>query len=137
MNAKEIYERSLEAGRLALEENKPTLVLWAEHSNPLDDSSPVVDSGIMPGLCGFAWVTVYPKRADAVTTKFINALKKLGICSRDINSYAPFRPSTEGGYMYWVDGSTQSVEKKKAFAEAMASVLKHHGIRAYASSRLD
>lgn len=77
---------------------------------------------VADGACGFAWVTVRPGNSP-----FANWLKKMGFA----------RPAYGGGVSYWVSAYNQSVQKKEAFAEAMAAKLSEYGINAVAGSRLD
>lgn len=75
------------------------------------------------GACGFAWVKVRP-----ATSKFARWAKKQGIF--DTAHYG-------GGAQLWVSDYNQSIDRKYAYAEAYAAVLRQHGIEAYADSRLD
>lgn len=78
--------------------------------------APVAD-----GVCGFAWVQ-FPGN-DA----FGKWAKKQGFASK----------AYPKGLWYWVGEFDQSLTKKEAFARAMAGVLEHYGIKAYAGSRID
>lgn len=75
------------------------------------------------GVCGFAWVKIFPARGA-----FVNYLKSIKVGST--NGY-------EGGYDIWVRGYGQSVTRKAAYAGAFAQVLQKYGIKAYGDSRLD
>jgi hypothetical protein len=76
-----------------------------------------------PCYCGFAWVNF------SGTTKFARELRKAGICSK----------SYDKGMDVWNPGghNTQSMDIKETAAQAYASVLRQHGIDAYARSRPD
>lgn len=74
------------------------------------------------GLCGFAWITIYPGNCPAA-----NAAKKLGIA----------RKAYGGGVQIWVSDFDQSMARKEAYAQAYAKVLQEAGLKAYAGSRLD
>ena len=62
---------------------------------------------IMDGVCGFAWVSVWPRNC-----KLANALKKIGWGSSSYN-----------GVNLWVSGYGQSMEKKAAYGRAFADKL--------------
>ena len=92
---------------------------------------------ISEGVCGFATVKI--KANDSTTRKFLAELKKAKLV-QGINEFtnAPWaKNSYGGGYRYWVSGFGQSYERKKAFAQAFAKVLRDHGINAWAEARLD
>ena len=74
------------------------------------------------GACGFAWVVIRPGGSS-----FARWLKKHDHAS---NHY-------HGGVSVWVRAGGQSVDRKTAFATAMARVFQEAGIRAVAGSRLD
>lgn len=75
------------------------------------------------GPCGFAWVKVRPGNGS-----FGRWLRKTGNGRTD--SYA-------GGVIVWVNEHGQSIGKKLAHAEAMATVFNEVGIKALALSRMD
>jgi hypothetical protein len=77
---------------------------------------------VMDGVCGFAWVTVRPANSS-----FARWAKDKHGWDRAYN----------GGMQLWVHGYGQSYERKLAYAEGFASVLRLAGIRASASGRLD
>lgn len=89
---------------------------------------PMVVSGygkswyVADGVCGFAWVTVKPGNCA-----FANWGKKKGL----------FSAAYGGGVQYWVGEFDQSMQKKEAFAGAVASYLRDNGIKAYSGSRMD
>lgn len=87
--------------------------------------------GVDGGACGFAWVEVYP--ANKGNTK-------LGKQERAVLKEMGFRPDWTGkAFQLWDPAKWpgQSVDIKEAGAIAAANVLKKHGFRAYAGSRLD
>ena len=49
----------------------------------------------------------------------------------------PHKDNYQGGLIVWVTVGNQSMQKKEAYAQAMAKVLQEGGINAYADSRLD
>jgi len=130
-----LVRKAMQAGSEALQMATPTPVLVVEHRNPLDDNSPVVQSWpVTEGACGFAWIKIGP-----ATTKFSRWLMKnadhLGL--RVGNAYY-------GGLQISVRGGGQSIERKEAYAQAFADVLKAglksldpKTTRIYADSRLD
>lgn len=78
---------------------------------------------IADGVCGFGWVVVYP-----------------GNCSFALWAKKNHGADAEyGGGMnvYWVHEFNQSYERKYAFAQAFAEVLRKHGIKAAGRGRLD
>jgi hypothetical protein len=79
------------------------------------------DSPVMAGPCGFAWINVPGNSA--------------------FGRYAKRRGHNKGypqGINIWVSGFGQSYERKMAYAQAFAAVLREHGVeKAYASGRLD
>jgi len=77
---------------------------------------------VADGVCGFAWVTVRPGNSA-----FANWGKKKGLFSK---AYG-------GGVQYWVGEFDQSMQKKEAFAGAVAAKLREAGIDAYSGSRMD
>lgn len=95
-----------------------------QHTNMMDDSSPVEKSWFIPeGPCGFAWVVVKPGNSS-----FALWCKKHQRAS----------PHYYGGMnVKWVHEYGQSVQLKEAYARAFAGVLVEAGIKAYAGSRLD
>jgi hypothetical protein len=96
-----------------------------EHTNMMDDNSPVKKQYFVEGgVCGFAWVSIYPGNSP-----FANWLKKTERARKD--SYA-------GGVSIWVSEYGQSMERKEAFASAFANSLRESGIeKAYSRSRMD
>lgn len=121
------WEKAKKAGQVAIEACTPRPMAVQQHSNMLDDNSPVVKQYHVPdGVCGFAWVWLPYKDTNI---KFINTIKKFDDGLR--------RNRYKGGYEYWVWQGNQSYEKKMAFARAMADVLQKEGIKAYAGGRLD
>ena len=78
---------------------------------------------VSDGPCGFAWINIKPARG-----KFVKFLKDNNIGRMD---------SYYGGYTVWVSGFGQSLDRKTAYAQAFASVLKENGLTAYSMSRMD
>jgi len=119
-----IYREAMTAGILAGNAHNPTPMVVQQHANPLNDNSAVVQSWqVSGGVCGFAWVNIRP-----ATCQFARWLKKTG--KVDHVAY-------EGGYNLWCHEFGQSMERKEKWADAVASVLQNHGIKAYARSRMD
>lgn len=120
----DLHARAHAAGYAAGSDFTPTPMHVVEHSNPLDDSSPVKrDYGLYAdGVCGFAWVNVRPGNSS-----FARWLTKTNIG----------RAAYEGGVQLWISHFGQSMERKSAYARAYAQVLTDAGIRAYAESRMD
>lgn len=81
--------------------------------------------------CGFAWVTVYPEHKGNT---------KLGKAERKILEILGLRKDWTGkAYQLWNPSryACQNLDTLEAGAEAAAQVLKRHGFKAYAGSRLD
>jgi len=120
---RKLYTEAHDAGMIAGAKALPTPMTVQQHASPFNDNSPVVKEWHVPeGACGFAWVTIRPG-----TCSFAKWLKK-----NDLASVA-----YGGGMQVWVHQFNQSVERKEAYAHAFAEVLRLHGIKAYAGSRLD
>jgi hypothetical protein len=119
----DIHDEAVNAGLEAGSRHKPVPMIVGEEktlfSNEIDYDKKVyyVESGV----CGFAWVEIFPARG-----KFVSYLKK-----NDIGRVG------DRGYRIPVFVFGQSLERKEKYAEAFASVLKKHGIKAYANSRVD
>lgn len=77
---------------------------------------------VADGVCGFAWVTVKPGNS---------AFAKWG------KAKGLFSKAYGGGVQYWVGEFNQSMQKKEAFAAAVAAKLRDAGIDAYSDSRMD
>jgi hypothetical protein len=76
---------------------------------------------VADGVCGFAWIKVKGNTAFGKWAK-ANGLMK---------------PAYGGGLQYWVGEFGQSMQKKEVFADAVAEVLRSHGVDAYSDSRMD
>ena len=81
--------------------------------------------GVDQFACGFAWVSVHNVRSNSKVGK---ALQAVG-----------FRRAYGGGLQLWNPSKfgCQNVDTLEHGAMAYATVLKQHGIEAYAGSRLD
>ena len=111
-----LYNRAHEAGMAAGNATTPRPMVVSESRS--GQSWYVED-----GLCGFAWVTVFPGNSS-----FAHWLKK----NKDA------RKEYGGGVCAkWVSEFNQSVARKEAYAHAFAKVLREAGIKAYSGSRLD
>jgi hypothetical protein len=121
----EVFNEANRAGYAAAEAMTPRAMVVASHSNPLDDSSPVEKAWYVPdGVCGFAWVKVFPANSS-----FAKWLVKAG--------HAKGR-AYGGGIDIWISAHNQSMERKEAHAAKMAEILREKlGVKAYAQSRMD
>lgn len=124
-NFARVHALAEQAGHEAAMTAIPTPMLVVEHANPLDDSSPVVRqyAPVTEGVCGFAWVTVYP-----------------GGCSfaRWARKNKGWRGAYKGGTQRWVSGYGQSLTRKEAYAAAFAKVIRDElGLKCYSGSRMD
>ena len=132
LEAKKLFEEAVVAGNAKMAECTP-------HPMTVIDRAAGKEYFVAGGVCGFAWVKI-PFKAGNV--KFINALKKAGLCETandkyDSRDYKPIRKAYGGGFQYWVSTATQSMELKEAFAYGFADVLSKNGIVAYVQSRMD
>lgn len=118
-----LYNSANQAGVAAAEKMVPQAMVVSQHSDVLNDASPVVKQWYVPdGVCGFAWVKVFPGNSP-----FANWLKKKQLAHK----------AYSGGVDIWVSAYGQSMQKKEAYAHAFASVLSAAGIKAYPGSRMD
>lgn len=111
------------AGKAAAEAKTPTPMIVGEAKSLFDDS---IDYSkptyfVESGVCGFAWVFVKGN------TGFGRWAKNAGIASKGYPTGLNIR----------VSGYGQSYERKMAYAQAYAAVLKEAGVTAYAEGRLD
>lgn len=97
-------------------------------SNEIDYSKPV--EYVADGVCGFAWVNVYPEFKGNTT---------LGKAERKVLDAAGFSKDWENTkrFYLWIRDYNQSLQKKETYARAFAKVLSDNGIDAYAQSRMD
>jgi hypothetical protein len=113
------------AGHIAATVATPHVMVVQEHTNMLDDSSPVKQQWVeSEGVCGFASVIIRPGNCP-----FANWLKKQ-MPERVYKHYY-------GGLSFSVRDYGQSYERKTAYAEAFSKKLNEHGIKSYVYSRLD
>lgn len=120
----ELYQKAHKAGMEAGKAANPTPMVVRQHASTADDSSPVIQSWHVPeGVCGFAWVNIRPANC-----RFANWCRKEFKGSN--NSYS-------GGLDINADLFGQSYDRKCAYAQAFAEVLRDAGINANVQSRLD
>ena len=121
-----VWTDAMAEGLVAGVSAQPTPMIVEQHTDQMDDSSPVAKSWYVPnGVCGFAWVSIGPANHP-----FCRWLKKNG-CAR--NAYG-------GGLYIWIREHGQSYERKLAHAEAMAQVIsqKIDGLKyCHAAGKLD
>ena len=114
------------AGFDAGQQATPETMIVTQHTNQLDDTSPVAQQWIVPeGPCGFAWVNVSPGNSS-----FARWLVKNGHAHK----------AHRGGVDIWIGAHGQSYERKRAHAGAMADEITRaeiKGVTVYASGRLD
>lgn len=120
--------KAVEAGRAAGLAALPMPMVVTQHTNPLNDDSPVEKSWyVSEGACGFADVNFSMK--SGLGRKFGQWLIKNDFARKD---------DYRGGVTIWISDHGQSVERKSAHANALAAVLQEAGIAdAHSSSRLD
>ena len=118
----ELIARALRAGEAAYQDCIPTPITFYPAG-----TNPAVTGNIeMDGLCGFAWVRLKPANSP-----FANWLRK-----QENKRFRTHRGYPTGLEM-WPAGVSQSWERKKAWASAVAKVLSDAGLKAYAGDRLD
>jgi hypothetical protein len=119
-----LWKRAKEAGEAAAKACTPTPMIVGTPTHPLgNDIDPTKRVYYVPqGVCGFAWISIHP-----ATSGFVRWMKSQGIGRR---AYG-------GGWQVWVSGYGQSMEKKSAYAGAVAAVLQEAGFKAYGESRMD
>jgi hypothetical protein len=110
----------MEAGEKA----RPRPMHVVQRENPFDDNSPVIKqyAPVMDGVCGFAWINIRPGNGS-----FASWMRRRGMGHK----------SYHGGWDYWVSEFNQSLERKSAYAQAFAEILREAGIKAHAMSRID
>ncbi len=129
MTHEELWAKAREAGRQALAQCTPRPMVVQEvdlFDHPIPGSRPEF---VADGVCGFAWVKVRPANSP-----FAKWLKTQPTTDEYLQ---PHKDDYQGGIVVWVTVGNQSMQKKEAYAEAMAKVLKEGGINAYADTRLD
>ena len=124
----DLMERAHSHGRAAHDAITPVPMIVGSPTHPLgsdiDPSKPTYFVG--EGACGFAWVVVSPG-----TSAFARWLTRTGHAGRHY----------KGGVLIWIRTETQSLERKQAYAAAMAHNLRHssltEGLTIYTGSRMD
>lgn len=111
------------AGIAAAARCTPTPMVVQQHTDVLDDNSPVVKQWFVEGgVCGFAWVRIRGNQG------FARWAVAKGIAH--VSDY--------GGVIYWIHGFGQSLERKTAYANEYARVLNSvFHISARPESRID
>jgi len=127
-----ITKEAFEAGITAMKGTTPIPMVVQQHTNMLDDKSPVTQSWVInDGVCGFAWINF--KANNTPNRKFLAGLKKAGM----VGEHNQWSKDISGGYTYWVSDGGQSMTRKEVFAHAYVQVLQNNGITAYVHSRID
>jgi hypothetical protein len=125
---RELYERAHDAGMKAAEGHTPVPMIVQQHSNVMDDNSPVVQSwNVGGGVCGFSWTVIRPGNCS-----FANWMKKNGK-----GKYSEY----ERGVLVWAGSEFsdfgQSMTTKEAYSHAFANVISDAGINITTYSRMD
>ena len=119
----DLHARAHTAGHAAATKTTPRAIVVGEakglFSNEIDFSKPTFYES--EGCCGFAWVS-FPGNKP-----FGRWAKKEGLA----RSHYP------SGLCIWISDYGQSVERKSAYAEAYAKVLRDAGVVASSGDRLD
>lgn len=118
-----LVAKATDAGLAALEAKVPVPMIVGQakdlFSNEIDYTKKTYFEP--DGVCGFAWIKFKGN------TPFGRWAKKTGLA----------RPDYPTGLAINVREGNQSMQKKEAYADAFAKVLKDAGIDCYADSRLD
>jgi hypothetical protein len=127
----QICEKAHTAGMESVKNTVSRTVMVYEETHPfsgtMDNTKPHYILDDYP--CGFSWVNVYPANKGNTS---------LGKEERRVLESAGFRKNDyEKSYQLWVSDFNQSMQKKEAYADAFAKVLRENGIRAYSGSRMD
>lgn len=123
MNTSAIYETAHSAGLTAAQSARVDPMVIVEPSNPLNDASAPRNIWIeAEGVCGFASVIVKP--ANSSFARYLKTVRR---------TYKHYY----GGLNMPVYEFNQSLQRKEAYAQAFADVLRSHGINAHVDSRLD
>lgn len=118
-----LFDKAHKAGMAAGMAHNPTPMIVSQHSNPLNDHSPVVKQYyVSGGVCGFASIHLISAR-----TAFAKWVMASGNGRKDYQKGANITCFEFG----------QSMERKEAYAHAFAKVLRDAGIDCYAQSRMD
>jgi hypothetical protein len=131
MNFRAICEKADYAGKEAVEKARIVPMIVGQEigffTGKLDYSKPI--EYVEDGVCGFAWVSVTPQNKGNT---------KLGKEERKVLEATGFRKNDyTRTYQKSISGYNQSMQKKEAYANAFADVLRANGVKAYASSRMD
>ena len=117
-----IWAEAYAAGLKAGDECRPTpMGLGVAKGIFSNEIIPGTLSIVPEGVCGFAWVKIKG------TTAFARWAKKNGLTI----------PHYGGGLDLWCRDFGQSMQRKEAWAAAVAKVLESYGIEAFADSRMD
>jgi len=124
MNYEALHKIADEAGKAAAEALRPVPMVVGQakslFSNEIDPAKPTYF--VPDGVCGFAWIWF---RGN---TGWGRWARKAGLA----------RSSYPSGLQISVHDYNQSMQKKEAYAQAYASVLRGYGVEeAFAASRLD
>ena len=123
MNEQTIFQQAKEQGLRAVQQAYVAPMIVQQRQNPLNDNSTLVrEYFVSDGVCGFASVIVKPANC-----KFAKYLVANGLGRKAYN----------GGVSMSVHDFNQSLQKKEAYADAFAKVLRDNGINAWSESRMD
>lgn len=132
---KALHARAVEAADAAFTAASPRPMVVGTPKNMMASLMGQDDGGLDPeqpiyhvpdGVCGFAWVTVYPGNS-----RFANFLR------REAGASTGYRGGCETWDYSTLARSSQSYERKMAAADAYAAVLREAGLTAYSNGRLD
>lgn len=118
-----LHAQAHEAGHAAATKTTPRAIIVGSPSTPFGNDVDLSKQHWYEseGVCGFAWVS-FPGNKP-----WCRWAKK----NIRISKHYP------SGFCIWVSDYGQSLERKEAYAEAYAKVLREAGVEAYAGSRMD
>lgn len=132
-----IYNEALAAGKAAATAMTPAPMAVQAATGLFDEfdfSRPY--EVVSDGVCGFAWVNIrQASKAGRKDSPFVKWLRERARGER-FSEYGYFEDYTKC-WQIWVGGYGQSMQRKAAYAEAFAAVLRENGISASAGSRMD
>ena len=125
-----VWAEAVEAGSEAVEKLNVRPMVVVERKSCLDDKSEIVKSWyVEDGACGFAWVNIRPASKRGLRDcEMVGYLKK-----NNKGSYSEY----DKCWQVWIYEYNQSMQKKEAYADAVAEVLREYGIDANSGSRMD
>lgn len=125
MNINVIMRLAMAAGSEAYENAIPTpMVVYGGVPG-----KPQTTDYVSEGVCGFGWVVV--RATNTESRRFLRLVREIEFAG------SKWSKNYNGGYAWYSHGSSQSMTRAEAYANAFAAFLRDHGIDATAQSRMD